>query len=512
MPFYGSPWQCSGYGGHLKSRRPRFQPLSRSFSCPLCPFGLAPAALRCIESSGMTQTVRKLTPTWVVRFSGSGAEGTFNAHTRGESNVNEVLKNCIQGCAAMAQTDGVRLRAVVLIRFCCFLLLIAACSCGGGSSASSTQPPKPVMSPPPDPGIESINHIIFMAQENRSFDHYFGNLNSYRAANNMAQDVDGLPANSSNPAFSGSGLINSFHLVSKCVETPSPSWNESQVDLNRISPTSGMATLDGFVFTAASDAMAGGFHDVAGQRAMGFYDSTDLPFYYFMASNFATSDRWFSPVMSRTDPNRMYLLAGTSSGHVYPLLPGAAPLGDKTIFELLEEKGISWKIYVTDYAPGPQTFLSRYAFFTAYPEKIVPLADYLTDAAAGTLPQVAMIEPGYVSGTDEHPATDPNVPAGDVQAGSAQVESLINALMTGPSWKDSVFILTYDEFGGFYDHVPPQPAVSPDGIPPMDLLPNDWCTSSHGAGGATCDFTYTGFRVPLIVVSPFTKKGYVSHT
>jgi phospholipase C len=82
--------------------------------------------------------------------------------------------------------------------------------------------------------------------------------------------------------------------------------------------------------------------------------------------------------------------------------------------------------------------------------------------------------------------------------------------MGSTSWKDSAFILTFDEFGGLYDHVPPQPTVSPDGIKPMDLLPNDICSPPQT--GPTCDFVYTGYRLPLIVVSPFTKMNYVSHT
>jgi len=82
--------------------------------------------------------------------------------------------------------------------------------------------------------------------------------------------------------------------------------------------------------------------------------------------------------------------------------------------------------------------------------------------------------------------------------------------MQSSSWQDSAFILTFDEFGGLYDHVSPQPAVSPDGIKPVDLRPGDVCMS--GNTGPTCDFVYTGFRVPLIVVSPFTQKNYVSHT
>ncbi|HKC71162.1 MAG TPA: alkaline phosphatase family protein, partial [Terriglobales bacterium] len=101
------------------------------------------------------------------------------------------------------------------------------------------------------------------------------------------------------------------------------------------------------------------------------------------------------------------------------------------------------------------------------------------------------------------------------ESGSAYVASLVNALMTSPSWKDSAFFLSFDEGGGFYDHVAPQPAVSPDGIPPSDLVTSpslDICATGNGAGGYTCDFTLTGYRVPLIVISPYAKKHYVSHT
>jgi phospholipase C len=97
----------------------------------------------------------------------------------------------------------------------------------------------------------------------------------------------------------------------------------------------------------------------------------------------------------------------------------------------------------------------------------------------------------------------------DSQKGANYVSSLINGLMASSSWKDSAFILTFDEFGGLYDHVPPQPTVSPDGIKPVDLLPGDVCTQTTGP---LCDFVYTGYRVPLLVVSPYTKKNYVSHT
>ena len=364
--------------------------------------------------------------------------------------------------------------------------------------------------------LQSINHIIFMAQENRSFDHYFGHLNDYRTAPpyNLPADVDGTPVDAFNPSFDGTTLVTPFLMNSVCVENQSPSWNESHTDYNRYNPLSPVATMDGFVYISATDAAANGGFDLEGTRAMGYYDSAALPYYYFMATNFATSDKWFSPVMSRTHPNRMYLMAATSAGHVYPLPPGSSGLPNKTIFELLQDYGISWKVYVTDPNPNPidGTLFNMFSFSRQSQslQNIVPASQFLTDAANGTLPQVAMIDPGYTSGRDEHPAE--TIPSGSVEKGSAYVSTLINGLMQSPSWSDSVFILTWDEVGGFYDHVSPQLTVSPDGIPPSDLAgpPNqDLCYQD--TTDPTCDFIYTGFRVPMILVSPYANKNSVSH-
>jgi phospholipase C len=421
-----------------------------------------------------------------------------------------------------------KLRGVSLV--CAIGGLLALCGCQGLKGST------PVSS---NPGIESINHIVFMAQENRSLDTYFGQLPAYWQANGFpSQAFDGMPAGASNPSFDGTTTIPAYHVATECFENVSPSWNESHVDWNRTEPTSATATMDGFVFTAAKTAMDDGFFDTAGLRAMGYYDGSDLNYYYFMASNFATSDRWFSPVMDRTQVNRMYLFAATSHGYAYP--PGTnandnAPLNVPTIFDALTQAGVSWKIYASDdTCPGGATgdiespkaanaasnahgaapnaastgfctYLTQFAQYSSpnpLPSNVVSADQFLTDAQAGTLPAVAFIEGGYTSGRDEHPDNN-------VQTGAAYVSTLINGLMTSPSWKDSVFILTYDEAGGVYDHVPPQPAVSPDGIAPIDLQPNDICT---GNGGANCDFTHTGFRLPLVVVSPFTRKNYVSHT
>ena len=246
-----------------------------------------------------------------------------------------------------------------------------------------------------------------------------------------------------------------------------------------------------------------GLTDVAGKRAMGFYTEADIPYYYFMATQFATSDRWFSPVMNRTQPNRIFGLGGSDFGYIYP--PGNTGTNDpapfpstaKNIFQLLEEAHITWKIYSAGgsedlKALASHTYLSYFQpFASQHHDHIVARSQYFTDVQNGALPQVALIEP---DGADEHPQTD-------LQVGAKEVSLLINALMTSSSWKDSVFILTYDEGGSLYDHVPPQPAVLPDNIPPRFL---------HNDIPGTYD--HTGYRVPLIVISPFTKKNFVSHT
>jgi len=408
--------------------------------------------------------------------------------------------------------------------------------------------------------ITSINHIVFLAQENRSFDHYFGALRGYWAQNGYPdQSYDGLPQfnpttgaaplqgpaptnpgcnpNAPPPAdcsFDTSNPVPSFHLKTECNENTSPSWNEAHVDWNYNDQLGQFppAALNGFVYAAGHDFRTNNppFYDVNGVTAMGYYDGSDLNYYYYMASNFATSDRWFHPVMTRTPPNRDFLIAATSQGTVYP--PGtnsndSTPLTATTIFEELQSAGITWKIYVDPATPaqggcaGPPydpaclvslSYVKDFAFGqsipTKYPQNIAPISQYTTDVQNGTLPQVAQIEPATDAGFDEHGSDSDAVPT-NIQTGANFVSGLINSLMQSPSWKDSVFILTYDEFGGLYDHVAPQPAVSPDGIKPVDLNAGDVCTNGTGP---ICDFTFTGYRVPLIVVSPYTKKNYVSHT
>ena len=286
--------------------------------------------------------------------------------------------------------------------------------------------------------LQSINHVIFMLQENRGFTHYFGALREYWAANGFPDhpDFKGLPQfnNPSEPAPTNLGCdpnlspvdnckigpnsptVTSFHMISQCIENPSPSWNESHVDWNVSDPVSATPTMDGWVRTAAGDARSGTpvFSDISGTRAMGYYDGTDLPYYYFMASSFATSDMWFSPAMTRTQPNRLYLMAATSAGRAYPLPSTMTQLPNKTIFESLQDKNVSWRVYVTDDENIPLangTEAGMFTFANSHLDNFAPASQFFTDLTTGNLPSVVEIDPGFAKATDEHPGTDPSAPS-----------------------------------------------------------------------------------------------------
>ena len=218
------------------------------------------------------------------------------------------------------------------------------------------------------PGLQSINHVVFMLQENHTFDNYFGMLNPYRIANNWTTDdegttyqVDGIDdklatisnVNDEKQAFP------LFKLKSACVDDESSAWLESYGDVNRYNfQDTRPILMDGFVHNAegfaksciAYNRCAGAFTDTAGQRAMGYYDQDFLNYYYYMAAQFAVSDRWFSPVSAKSTPNRVATFTGgTTQGLV--LDPGSDDhLGKRdipSIFQELDTAGVSWKLYYT---------------------------------------------------------------------------------------------------------------------------------------------------------------------
>lgn len=385
--------------------------------------------------------------------------------------------------------------------------------------------------PAPTPSLNtSVNHIIFMLQENRSFDSYLGKLNDYRSSVfHVGRDVDDLEStfvnldDNSNPVFS-------FHFGTSCIFSDTAAWQESWGDMTKFDAPSGPLLMDGFVHTAGLFAAGNHVADTRGLRAMGFYDGGDLTLPYWFATQFATSDRFYTPAPLQTEVVRLWAMAATSQGFVHPLSETGSHLSATTIFQLLDAAGVTWKIYSKDKDSFGQliTELRNFQPYGLHQESgIVPIAQYFTDVENGTLPQFAYIEPGFDSNLDEHPGEGTQI-----QNGAKFVGSLIEALINSSSWSDSVFIEAFDEGGGLFDHVGPmidgQPiqelavgsggqavgpgmystdamtmhVPNPDGIPPSDLRPTD------PAG----DFTRTGFRVPVIIVSPFSKPNYVSHT
>jgi phospholipase C len=426
--------------------------------------------------------------------------------------------------------------------------------------------------------IAGLQHIILYAQENRSLDHYFGAMEEYWASIGLHQSdgvtFDGLAQfnpGGTTPSVPGcasgtwggscspdaSNPISSFHLASSCIENQSPFWNEAHNQWDYSDPAGtnpndlANPPLNGFAFTAAYDAESNGFMDIEGARAMGYYDYNDLTYYYFLASNFATSDRWFAPIMSRTQLNRMYLIGATSDGHAYPIGQGGNIKGGLTgnppnpsdgeqipstpIFGELQSAGISWRIYVDptgtscDGMTGSElsacltqnSYINEFTYENTILNNptllanVQPVSQFAIDAQNNALAAFSLIEPASPAGLDEHPS-DSDEYAVNVQDGMAySANTVINPLMQSPSWSTSALIFTYDEWGGLYDHVPPQPATAPgDYAYPTDLDPglHDICTGSGQLGNGMCSFSWTGFRVPAIVISPFANKNYVSHT
>ncbi len=396
-----------------------------------------------------------------------------------------------------------------------FLATMFLSGCRGLSSDAQ----QTTQAPQQSAGINSVQHIIVAMQENRSFDHYFGQLGVYRANNGFGQasDIDGMPPNASNPDPNGATVPN-FHLQTMCVENLTPDWLESHGDYNlgNLDFPEGNYLGNGFVSNAAGLAACCDpqpAFDLRGVRAIGWYDDSDLPYYYFMASNFATSDRFFSPMPANSVPNRVFGMAATTSGYIHATMPA---INAPNIFSLLDAAKITWRYYYISTINGhPNTTLNNFfpTFASAHAANIVPVAQYFSDAKNNTLAQVSYIQ--EEDGLDEHPggniagvATSGN----DIQRGAALIKSYVDALMASQAWTSSVFFLTFDEGGGFYDHVPPQITVSPDGILPQDLEPKDQQSINPPLGYTGNGFDHTGYRVPLIVISPFAQKNFVSHT
>lgn len=312
-----------------------------------------------------------------------------------------------------------------------------------------------------------IEHIVIIMQENHSFDNYFGRLNQPAFYGNA---VDGITDKMSNPNSAGHPVF-AHHEKTLCPADPGHSWNDMHKDWNQ-------GANDNFV-------------KVSGEKAIGYYDQQDIPFYYALANQFAISDRYFAPILTSTFSNRFYLLAGTSFGHIRNDMPkNDSEFAAPTIFETLDKYGISWRYY-----GDGKGYLSLFRpLFKKDKKSIVPLAEYERDLNSDHFPQVAFVESNFENDEDEHPNEN-------IQLGQAWVAARVKPFMSSPYWKDSVLFLTYDEGGGFFDHVAPPAACAPDTI-----------AANLEKNSAPGGYTRYGFRVPFIAISPYVKHHFVAHT
>jgi phospholipase C len=316
--------------------------------------------------------------------------------------------------------------------------------------------------------LPQIEHIVIVMMENHSYDNYFGMLGR---GDGFTLGHGHQPTHAN--ADQQGNLVHAFPMPNACQSSngPSQSWNASHVSYNG-------GRNDGFV-------------RASGPVAMGYWTGATIPFYYSLARTFVLCDRWFCSVLAQTYPNRRFLTAATAYGNIATSAEGvlaASPAGG-TIFDSLNAHGVDWRDYYTDL---PTAGLYRSIVDNDRP-KLVPIDDYFSDAAAGRLPPVSLVETKTADSSEEDPQ--------DIQNGEAFVARVVDAAMHGPGWAKTVLLWTYDEHGGYYDHVPPPRAVRPDAIPPEIMVPPD----QPGA------YDRYGFRVPSVVVSPFARRGYVSH-
>jgi phospholipase C len=336
----------------------------------------------------------------------------------------------------------------------------------GPAAAEEFQPAEQLRTSTP------IKHFIVLMQENHSFDNYFG---SYPGA-------DGIPPGTCMP-------VDPVHAPAGDCVKPFPLTGKAIVDLGH---SSGVYAneyneghMDGFV-SVFSDRRG------VGNQAMGYYDDSDIPYYWNVADNYVLFDRFFTSAAGGSVWNHFYWVTGTPGN---PAADSLIPTGFDdvpTIFDRLQAAGVSWKFYVQNYRPEinfrnpgtgddaaqsvwvPLLNYNRYLDDPALSSRIVDMSQYYQDLADGTLPAVSFMVP---SGASEHPP-------GSIQAGERFVRTLITSLMASSAWKSSAFMWTYDDWGGWYDHVPP---------PRVDA------------------FGY-GFRAPALLVSAFARRGLVDGT
>jgi phospholipase C len=326
--------------------------------------------------------------------------------------------------------------------------------------------------------LPQIEHVVVLMMENHSYDNLFGMLGR---GDGLTRRAGGPPTNS-NPYANGAPQ-RAFHMPTTCQldGKPSQEWKQAHIQYDG-------GRNDGFVISGS------------GPVAMGYWDGNDLPFTYDLATRFPVGDRWFCSLLGQTDPNRRYLIAGTSMGMTddIPLLQQDAALAlsppHGTIFDRLNSHGISWEEYYVQYPTITDATMELYPAADELFELThgKPISGFFSAAAAGTLPQFTLLDPNYSTQSQENPQ--------NIVVGEAFLASVVTALGASPNWPHTVLIITYDEHGGYYDHVAPPAALAPDSVQPI-VQQNE----SKYEG-----FRRYGFRVPSVVVGPYAKPGHVS--
>ena len=375
---------------------------------------------------------------------------------------------------------------------------------------------------PAGSGLEAIEHVVIVMQENRSFDHYFGAYPGVRGFDDRSGS--GLGAFSQPwPAGGATDLLPSAldhaTLQNQCAgnaDVPIHDWSPQHQSWAK-------GRMDAFVSTHSKAKYDG---PAQGPLVMGYFDRDNLPLQWALADAFTICDAYHASVIGPTMPNRLYALSGMidpSGEHGGPVIttPGIAESPDAigsvdwpTMFEALSDQQVAWKVYqppkssvgptqdvnlavgfnallyFKQYLEDPASDLYRRAFLPVWPD------EFTADVTGGTLPPVSWIIPTLVD--SEHPSAAPT-------NGASHVARVLSTLMGNPEiWSKTVVFLTYDENGGFFDHV--APPTAPAGTAGESLtvtpLPKD-------AGGVAGPIGL-GFRVPTLVISPFSRGGYVN--
>jgi len=298
-----------------------------------------------------------------------------------------------------------------------------------------------------------IEHIVVIMKENHAFDNYFGTF----------PGVDGIPSNIT--VLDAKGGLLAPHWLNATWTWDLPHSREAMLTSYNGGRNDG--------FAIAADSLFPGL----GAVAMGYYDRREVGAYWSLAENYTLADRYFQSMFGPTIPNRLYSLAGQAGGLTTNLIK-VSGIDFPTIFDQLEAHDVSWKYYASEesgHTPLPEE-LPHIRSNSGMVSKIVPMNQLLSDVVAGNLPQVAYVDPEADLAISEHPP-------GDVVAGTAWTVQTIRAIQASYAWPSTAILLTWDESGGFYDHVAP-PEVE--------------------------QWRY-GFRVPMIVISPFAKRGWVDH-